>query len=400
MKKIHLWSEERQQKEDTLTLSVRIELPDQTHHLLWYKIPLEHEKLMTNRCDPFVIATLMLAMNHSADFVIHGQVSPSLLRNLEEFQTAWSCWLPQRYQKIELIADEEKEILISPKNRTITAFSGGVDSCFSVYHHRKGKGSKRFPPLETGLMIHGFDIPLNQEDIFANAANKSQLMLSSQGVNLITIQTNFRELPLNWEDAHGTGIAACLSLFQESHNCALIPSTSAYQEMVIPFGSNPITDRLLSSDSFPIFYDGGGFTRLEKIKAISEWPEALQYLRVCWQGKELDRNCGKCEKCMRTILGFRVMGIPLPSCFSEDITDQQIRQIKAVGAFKLTELKGIQTAAKKANLSDPWVKALDECINRSRYQYNFLQLKQKIKQVLPPSLVKKIEELGAPFYKP
>lgn len=43
-------------------------------------------------------------------------------------------------------------------------------------------------------MVHGFDIPLKEKETFENAAQRSQIMLSSLDVEMIPIATNFRQV--------------------------------------------------------------------------------------------------------------------------------------------------------------------------------------------------------------
>lgn len=100
-------------------------------------------------------------------------------------------------------------------------------------------------------------------------------------------------------------------LLQNEHTDGLIASSEPYSSLLLPWGSNPITDRLMSSDSFSIVHDAAAVTRNQKVRAISTWKEATRSIRVCWQGEHMDRNCGRCEKCIRTILNFRVMGLGL-----------------------------------------------------------------------------------------
>ncbi|MBD0300919.1 MAG: hypothetical protein ICV85_01725, partial [Tolypothrix sp. T3-bin4] len=109
MRKTHLWLEEPIEANDSTTVSVTIENHDQSRTRLWYRVPSQYGSVISSSCDPFVVATLMLAMSLSTDVVVHGEVSPSLLRNLEEFQSAWICWCPQKYQKIEIQAEVERE---------------------------------------------------------------------------------------------------------------------------------------------------------------------------------------------------------------------------------------------------------------------------------------------------
>ncbi len=113
---------------------------------------------------------------------------------------------------------------------------------------------------------------------------------------------------------------------QGGYSEGLIPSSLPYHALVLPWGSNPLTDPLLSIRTFAIVHDGAAFTRAEKVKQIAHWRQALQNLRVCWEGDRKDGNCGHCEKCIQTILNFRAVGLGLPPCFDQDVADEEILQ--------------------------------------------------------------------------
>ena len=54
-------------------------------------------------------------------------------------------------------------------------------------------------------------------------------------------------------------------------------------------------------------YSGGmGLSRMDKLKRVTEYEPSYKYLNVCL--KEYG-NCGKCEKCIRTLLGLDALGI-------------------------------------------------------------------------------------------
>lgn len=392
MQQTHLWQEETVETDDSTTVSMTVESPNQERIRLWYRIPAEYTALIAGNCDPFVAATILLAMRWSASTLVHGQVSPSLLRNLEEFQAAWSAWEPERYRPIEISAEVEQEQLpAEPSDKAIVAFSGGVDSCFSVFRHRNSHCGRWQRNLQAGLMIHGFDIPLEQQEVFERAAEKSRAMLASLSVELIPMATNFRELPLDWENAFGTGAASCLMLLQGGYSTGIVGSSFPYQALSFPYGSNPVTDWLLSSNAFQLVHDGAAFSRIDKMQAIADWQEALQNLRVCWQGPDKDRNCGRCEKCIRTILNFRILGVGLPECFEQDITDDQIRNVR-VTSGPLTEMERVLDAAKAAGISTSWVKALETCIRRNRLMEALSEPMTQLKQGLP-ALKKRLRPL-------
>lgn len=392
MPNTHLWPEETVEANGLATVSVTIESPNQERRRLWYRLPAEYSPLLASTFNPFVVATLLLAMRYHSPTIIHGQVSPSLLQNLEEFQAAWSAWEPAQYRPVEIRADiEQEQPLANGLDKAIATFSGGVDSCFTVFRHHSGTCGRWQRNLQAGLMIHGMDIPLEEEQGFTKAAEKARALLATLGMELIPIATNFRQLPLKWEDAFGTGMVSCLMMLQGGYTTGLIASSFPYQALSFPYGSNPITDSMLSSNAFKIVHDGAAFPRLEKMREIINWPEALQSLRVCWQGQYKDRNCGRCEKCIRTILNFRILGVGLPGCFIEDVTDSQIRNIR-VTSGPLTEMERVLIAAKTAGINDSWVRALEICIRRNQ----ILDALEKPKIAAQKSITSLKQNLPAP----
>ncbi len=366
MNKIHIWKEDPVLDAESATVSVILEIPGEGRKRLWYRMPSGVLPLTAEQGDPFVLASLFAAMRRQTDVHVHDAVSPSLLKNLEEFQSAWVRWRSNRYSMVEIGADRETEQEVSSaREGALAVFSGGVDSAFTFFHSMKGMRKWR-QDLKAGLMVHGFDIPLERASAFSGASERGRAMLKSLGVDLITVATNFRELDDIWEDAHGAGLASCLALLQRGFSRGVISSSDPYDNLLLPFGSNPLTDRMFSSDSFPIVNYGGGFSRDEKVRAISKWPEALKFLRVCWENKKDDSNCGVCEKCVRTILNFRIAGAGLPECFERDVTDAQIDALSGLNIGQLDELEKVLLAARQSGLAGSWVSALERCTKRNR----------------------------------
>lgn len=381
LNKTHIWVEEPFGRSGMTTIGMTVEGPRLRRKRIWYQLPSEYSTSLTKSSDPFLLAMIFSAMRLHTDLHVHGEVSPSLLRNIEEFQSAWVCWRPKQYVMVDITADVERE-QPTPHNdkKAVTLFSGGVDSSFTVFRHKTGRSGRRNLELHAGLMVHGFDIALTERDDFVRAAQKAKRMLDSIGIPLISMTTNIRELGDPWWDFHGAAPASCLALLQGGFSVGIIPSTEPYNALVLPWGSNPVTDWMLSSRSFAIVHDGASFARTEKVREIAGWSEALQYLRVCMVGKpgEHDANCGVCEKCIRTILNFRVLGIDLPGCFEKDVTDEQIAGLRGLDQLKLAELDRILAVAKAEGVSGAWVKALETCIRRNRMRRRIEMLMRRV----------------------
>jgi hypothetical protein len=367
MKKMHLWQQKPVESGDSVIKEAILEIENGSRQKLWYRVPVRFAEKLTESCNPFLVGAIFTAMRESRNLEVHGEVSATLLRNLEEFQAAWSSWYPKKYSRIGITADKEIDQPAREKsNDAMAAFSGGVDGAFTVYHHHKGLCGRLKRDIKSGVFIHGFNIGLDRGDIFNKAAEKAELMLKSLGIELITVATNFRELGDRFRDAHAAQIASCLHLFEGMYPTALIASSEPYNDLIFPWGSNPITDRLLSSDRLEFIHDANAYTRSEKIEVISQWPEALKYLRVCWQIDNLDKNCCKCEKCVRTILNFRALGLGLPACFGEDATDEMILNIKTANTVTLSFLEEILEQAEKRLISAPWVSCLRKAVKRNK----------------------------------
>lgn len=381
--KMHLWIEDPVQIGPSVTLGATLESGDGSRKRIWFRVPEEFSSVSNYSHDSFVLASLFHAMRCASDLIVHGSVSPSLLRNLEEFHTIWNCWLPEVYARIDICADDEKEYEhINRPAAAIAAFSGGADSCFTIWHHKKGLIGRRRRDLKSGLMIHGLDIPLPKPREFELAVHRSQTILESVGVALIPMATNFRELDDEWVHAHGAAIASCLTLFKVFYSEGLIASSPPYNKLhlMMGWGSNPLTDGLFSSDGFRIIHDGANYGRHEKIHHIADWPEAMDNIRVCWEGERKDRNCGCCEKCIRTILSFRAAGIKLPASFEKDITDQHILELKNLNKAKIFDYQQILSYAKKNGCQDAWMTALEKRLKKNSRNKS-LNLKTIIKRV-------------------
>jgi hypothetical protein len=358
---LHVWPEPWQRERGQVTVPATLEWPDGERERLWYRVPEEWERAITQQLDPFAVALVMLAMGRRTDLRLHGPVSPSLLANLEEYQSIWQFWNPADYAAVGFTADVEAEAERAEGEGAVVSFSGGIDACYSVSRHLQGRVGRRNVAVEAGLMLEGFDIPLGDANYAAAVAGGTR-MLDSVGLPLITAATNWRELErrhaINWTHAFGSAIISCLSLLSRQFAIGVLGSGDRYYD-VKPHGSTPLTDPLLGSASFTVRHDGAAASRIEKVAMVAQWPQALQYLRVCWEGPNKGRNCSRCEKCIRTILDFRVAGLTLPPCFGHDVSVDQIRTVPIGYWSQLHEFQSIVDHANAHGLgNEKWVRVL------------------------------------------
>jgi hypothetical protein len=358
----HVWINDPQVEGDDLVVSCTIERPHQDPARLWYRFPQAYATALNPRADAFVIAALFLAMRSDCPMRVHAEVSASLLRNLEEFQGAWSRYVPA-FHTIDMVADRERsDPLPGTREQAIFGFSGGVDSTFLLYRHTRRLAGRRTRKLGAGLLVHGFDIPLSEVTAFEVVAARSKQLLNDEGIDLIRLSTNYRQVENAWTRVCGAALAACEILFAGRYGAGLISSSEPYEHPILAWGSSPVTDYLLSSDDFPIVHDGADYGRADKVAIIGNWDTARRNLRVCWAGPRPDANCCVCEKCIRTILCFRALGLGLPTCFERDVTDQDILALRKMTPLQVNEMELIVETAHARQIEASWLEALERVI--------------------------------------
>ncbi|MCJ8156936.1 hypothetical protein [Sphingomonas sp. LaA6.9] len=330
---------------------------------IWWEIeapePVLPEPL--ERHDVAATALIFKAMESARDLHIEGPVSRSLLAGLEELVVSWVLWRPDLYAPIRLSADIELDDAGSTRHAdtAIATCSGGVDSSFTIWRHFNARASRGSRKLGAALFVHGLDIPLARHAQFEDAFTSAAETLRSIDLPLVKMRTNWREQASRvWQMDFGSGLSSCLRQWQGTFDSALIGSGEDYAHLVFPWGSNPITFAMLSSPDFEILWDGGGFGRTAKLEAISNWPEALNNLRVCWQNTSESANCGRCEKCVRTKLNFRTLGLSLPPSLGGEPTLAQIAALRASNAVKVTQLQDIVEHCRRGGTLPGWARAV------------------------------------------
>ncbi len=316
---------------------------------------------------PFVLAFLPAAMRVGAPVRIDGPIDGTTLASLLEWQEAMAAWHPGEFQVVSLRADAGTTPSVAAPSDAprgaVSAFSGGVDSCFTAVRHRPGaaidaeRDPQRRTEVRAGLFVHGFDIARDDEDTYLAARTRVSGILEGLAIEPMWLQTDIRALerrwPLDWETtSHGIWLAAALACVEHWFDLAIIPSTFSYPVLELPWGSNPITDPLLGSDRVPMWHDGAAFNKAAKVRALAGHRSVEAGLRVCWSGDRLDRNCGRCMKCVATQVCFWMYGVDEPACFDAGATVADLAKLRVRKPYQRPILDQIRRAALDAGRPD------------------------------------------------
>lgn len=273
-----------------------------------------------------LLALLPHAMREGYNLETDFAVDRLLLEGLDHFQEVWHRWRPDIFRhKIELRCDtEERATVPQLKETAVAAFSGGVDSSFTLLRHsneRQWPGKRK---IEAAVMVHGFDMPLDARDGFSNLKSKGAAIAADVGVNFYCVRTNWRDTAPNWQMSFGAGLAAVLHLFSANHRYGMIATEESYENAFTIWGNSFWNDRFFSRRDFHIESDGGAYDRIDRIALLQSRPTVLSNLSVCWAGPRTGENCGVCPKCVLTKLNFTIAGIREPWPFPQPLTPQQV----------------------------------------------------------------------------
>jgi hypothetical protein len=264
---------------------------------LWYKIPTENFESIN--ADPFVCAAFFPAMVSGENIEVSEDypISRELVEGLYALQKILGCW---NHSLTEFSINGSIRPAEKVTQGTATFFSGGVDSLYTLKSCSE--------EIDYTIYINGFDFDMKQE-IFDKKYQQNKSLSEFYGKEIIPVQTNYNSMMYhNFKISralhHGSCMASIAHLL--GFEKVYIPSSYTYNQL-IPFGSHPLTDHLWSSEVSKIVHSDASVARSIKTIEILKDKFVSDNLIVCWH--EPDKNCGKCGKCLRTMMVLEIAGI-------------------------------------------------------------------------------------------
>jgi hypothetical protein len=305
-----------------LTVRYRFEARMERTGELWFSVAPRWRDWIHAGPEPAVAALAFLAMAAGEDIEVAQPVSSRFHYGFQRAVEHFHLWWP-RLRAVALRVPGFSHADRSRATAVASCFSGGVDSFHTLYAHLGPAAPVADFRLTHLLFAHGFDIPLANPAYHELAAEFAELA-RPLGLDVVGLSTNVRDMldsHLPWDQTHGACLAAAALLLSGGIRRLIIPSTNRQSLLFLPCGSNPVTDPMLGTERLDIVHYGTHLSRIEKIVALAERREAQAHLRVCWQNASGARNCGRCEKCLKTMMPLAVIGAlekfavfpPLPS---------------------------------------------------------------------------------------
>jgi hypothetical protein len=216
-------------------------------------------------------------------------------------------------------------------------FSGGIDSLATLRWNRLHVPAEHPASIKDGVLIFG----IQGEDAQMRRDIERQLSVIAEdaGITLIPILTNMVESlgeGVDWGKQWQGSVLAAAAHTVAGRLTEVSISASDYLPVIAPYGSHPVLDPNYSSSDLRIRHHGITLSRLAKTQLVAEWDPALQNLRVCNKISYRNKpdqgtlNCGKCEKCLRTMLALLALGVLRKTRAFSD-RDVSVEAIRALG---------------------------------------------------------------------
>jgi hypothetical protein len=301
-------------------------------------------------CNPhaFLVGCLWPAYWHGEKRLsIDETICPELRDGLKTNMAWLREWSEQRREPMLIEAKAGvRQPVRRPAERVGAFLSGGVDSLATLRVNRLNFPLAHPRFIKDCLLVHGFDIggrECGDEEIdsYERAIALLSPIAQEAHITLIPVFTNIRHLDDDvgfWIDKFfGAALASVAHVFSNRLSTVLIASGLDVPN-VRPTGgaSHPLLDPNYSSADLQLRHDGLRFSRFDKVKLLADWDVALKHLRVCTMNPADVPNCGRCEKCIRTMLELLAVGklAETPAFPANDVSEELLSTVDFQASFE------------------------------------------------------------------
>lgn len=337
---------------------------------VFFDFPKQYHDFIVVDYSPFLAAFLLPAMKKGQPLYIEGIVDKKLLKGCYKIMEVVSNWqLDLKPIFIQVKLGKQKPLLLKAE---ATFFSSGVDSFYTLLNRKK---------ITHLISVHGFDVSLKNTSLWSSVNKNIKSVAKEQKVQYIVVKTNLREVLDNylpWGISHGGALASvglCLrGLFKK-----VCISSSYYCDDLFPWGSHPDVDPKWSTTNLTFIHFGSNKRRTQKVVSIANSNIAMRYLRVCWMNTAGKYNCGKCEKCIRTMINLLIVDrLKLSQTFPHTINLDDVRKIVFYNKHDALFFQENLVALKKTRKYPKLVEAMESVYKKIQHPPLFVKLRSYI----------------------
>jgi hypothetical protein len=278
--------------------------------------------VLPGRADFAAWIFLPIAMRKGCPLHIQGCGSSTTISNAQKLSRIWQKWVTGHFESINVSFSTVVDAVTPAvgSRRDLCLYSGGIDSTYSILdRHLSG--------LEQDLLtVHGMDYKPYDIARFERFIEKTAPFASYVGRERIVVRQdaysayNRHKVNLpNHHISHIFALAGAAFLHAKNYTQIHIAADSPMPELLLlmPWGSNSLTNPLFDSGDIRLVTDSESLTRCEKTSLLLSSKQALDSLSFCVDYNSRPANCGRCTKCQRTKLMFLARTGTVPNIFAD-----------------------------------------------------------------------------------
>lgn len=280
---------------------------------VWIEVDNKYEPyLCTERADAFVIGLLHYAMSHNHNIICEAPMGEYLYYQITTYLIDTIAKGSPLMHNIKITADVDQSDLPCA-GKVGTGISCGIDSLHvlaalsgsSLTHHK--------PTHLTFFNVGSHGEGERAKRLFSERKHRAECFCQDYGFELVEVNSNIMDVfpqihVLTHTFTSMFAVFALQKLYSVYYYASGYPF-SAFSLANTYSADCAYYDLLLtgafSTDQLRIYSEGGNLSRLEKTRKVVTYPPSYKYLNVC---VSTEKNCGRCEKCTRTLLALDVLG--------------------------------------------------------------------------------------------
>lgn len=358
-------------EKDTRSISMDLvwEDSDRPEQRLYFSADGVAAELMRPSADAFAIACLPLALvTGEKRILIEGSLCTRLRSGLNALNRVFSDW----YSDIVPVRIEP-QLGFTPTSppshrRVASLLSGGVDGLSTLRQNRLDYPLDHPESIRACITLFG----INTYDVadtgpvperlaaFQDVIDRLKRLSEVEKFQLLPVRTNIRSLGLDYKRwtqmGFGPGHVAVTQLFQGVFDKVLVSSDGAGPNPA-PSAIHPLINHWFSTAAVTIQGDQDELLRSDKVALLADWEQGRTLMQPCHYvtiPEDGKINCGRCEKCVRTMLLLTGLGrLDEVDAFDDkEVTPGMVRRIPVHNDAKADLLQQALPLLKEAGRHD------------------------------------------------
>lgn len=286
---------------------------DDVRENVWFRVERDYGKyLCDERGDAYLIAVLNYAMRNGHDIISEAPITEDLLYQVETYLIDGLAEYNPKFYRPKITATPDASPL--PNAGAVgTGISCGVDSLHVLASEMNEKYKAHMVTYLTFNNVGSHGESQRARELFEKRLLRPRQFAEEFGFKFVAGDSNLMDIVRqNHFKTHTYSSMFAVYCLQKLYSIYYYASSGHkfHEFNLADKGGGSGEYELLSLPAFSthqlkIYSEGANKSRLEKMRKVITYGPSYKYLNVCLMDGD---NCGKCEKCVRTLLGLDALG--------------------------------------------------------------------------------------------